>query len=399
MKRWLLFAILGLVFALPASHVGASSTSNWPSLNADGAQSNSNPDEKMLSARNVLRLKVAWALPIPTQSYPVVRDGVVYLPVVSNRKIHVRAVEAATGKPIRTFTKDASGGLLATSSGLVLAGKALQLVDPATGQKQAQIDAPTGLRGGKYLNPTDDSKVMLVGYATASRSSTADLYTVNPESNTIVHTLHSATALGTFATHGRILTDTGTGGAFYDEMSGRSVARQPAVFGPWFSGSTLSYTVAPVAQKNVSILAYDGTGRRVWSRVLGPPYSVQDWPHAVTPTSIFVERVKPTVGVQALDPVTGAVLWSRTIADVQRLAEANGVLYVLSYALGVPVRIVALKESSGAIIGVIGLSAEYYAYPEQNDLMVADGMVFVRLVGPGNVQQLIALAPGAPTHS
>jgi hypothetical protein len=397
MKQWLFSVILGCLPAVAAAHVGAASTSDWPALNADAAHSNTNPNERTLSAKNVLSLKVKWALPIPTLSYPVVRDGRAYVPVTSGKKIHVRAVDVTTGKTLTTYTKDASGGIVATGTQLVLAGHVVQTVDPATGAKGTQINPPPGLHGGIYLDPIADTRVVLAGYATSTRTSTANLYTLDLASSAIVHTMASATALGIIGAHGRVMTDTANGGAFYDEQTGRAVAKQPAVFGPWFAGSTLSYTVAPVAQKNVSIMAYDGTGRRIWTRVLGPPYSVQDWPHAVTPTAVFVERARPTVGVEALDPITGQVRWQRTVANVQRLADANGVLYVMSYTLGQPVRLVLFKDTTGAPIGAVTLSSEYYAYPEQNDLMIAHGMVFLRVVGPGNVQQLLALAPGGTT--
>jgi outer membrane protein assembly factor BamB len=391
MKRWLFCAILSFLPPVHASAAGSLTHSNWASLDADAAHSDANAQEKTLTAGNVLKLKVKWALPIPTQSYPVVADGKVYLPITAHHKIHVRAVDALTGNPIHTYPQDAVGGLLAIPEGLVVAGHLLQLLDPITGLKLEQMPAPLGLTGGTYLDPTSDTKVLLVGYATTTRSSTANLYTVDPTTGTILHTLGSATAEGTIGSHGRVLTVTRAGAAFYDEISGRTVAQQTSVFGPWFAGSTLAYTVASIGKKSVFLLAYDGTGQRVWKRTIGPPYVVDSWPHAVTPNVLFVERVRPTVGVEALDALTGAIVWNRSIPNVQRLAEANGVLYVLTYALGEPVKVVALKAATGKLIGVIGLSSSYYAYPEQNDLMVANGMLFIRAVGPNNVQQLVAL--------
>jgi hypothetical protein len=391
MKRWPFCAILIFLVPVQASAASSSPHSNWSSLDADAAHSNSNPLEKTLTATNVLKLKVKWALPIPTQSYPVVADGKVYIPLSTRHKIHVRAVDALTGKTIHTYPQDAAGGLLVTTGGLVLAGHLLQLIDPLTGAKLEQMPAPSPLTGGTYLDPSSDGKVLLVGYATTTRSSTASLYTIDLTTGTILHKLGSSTAQGTIGSHGRILTVTSNGGAFYDETTGRAVARQASLFGPWFAGSTLSYTVASIGKKPVSLFAYDGTGQRVWKRTLAPPYIVDNWPHAVTSTDVFVERVKPTAGVEALDGLTGAVVWNRSIPNVQRLAEANGILYVLTYALGLPIKVVALKAATGKVIGAIGLSSAYYAYPEQNDLMIANGMLFLRAVGPNNVQELVAL--------
>ena len=391
MKRWLFCAILSFLLPVHASAAGSFPHSNWPSLDADAAHSDSNLQEKTLTAANVLRLKVKWALPIPTQSYPVVSNGKVYLPITARHKIHARAVDALSGKTVHTFPQDAMGGLSVISDGLVVAGHLLQLLDPLSGEKLQQMPAPLGLSGGTYLDPTSDTKVLLVGYATTTRSSTSNLYTVDPTTGTILHTFSSATAQGTIGSHGRVLTVTRAGAAFYDEVSGRTVALQASVFGPWFAGSTLSYTVASIGKKSVYLLAYDGTGQRVWKRAIGPPYVVDSWPHAVTPNQVFVERVRPAVGVESLDAFTGAIIWNRSIPNVQRMAEANGVLYVLTYALGEPVKVVALKAATGKVIGVIGLSSAYYAYPEQNDLMVANGMLFIRAVGPNNVQELVAL--------
>lgn len=398
MKHWLLLAILGLVPALPAAPAGAAARSDWPALNADAARSNYNPQEKTISVRNVLRLKVKWALPIPEQSYPIVSNGIVYLPTAVGTKIQAQLVNARTGKRARRIIPaDVRGGMLATPTGAILAGKNLQTFDPVTGKKQSQLGAPPGSTGGLYLAPTSDGKVVLAGYATSTRSSTANLYTVDPTTGAIAHRLASTTAQGVIASRGRILTLTASGGVFYDELSGKSVGRTPAVFGPWFAGSTLAYTVATSTTRRLALMAFDGTGKRVWSRTLGPPYAVQDWPHAVTPNAVLVAREAPKAGIEALDPLTGAVLWNRSVPNVQRLADANGVLYALSYGLGQAIRIVALNDRTGAVIGAIALSPDYYAFTEQNDLMIASGMVFLRVMGPTNTEELVAL--GLPAGS
>jgi outer membrane protein assembly factor BamB len=109
----------------------------------------------------------------------------------------------------------------------------------------------------------------------------------------------------------------------------------------------------------------------------------------VAPDAVYVQTLKPKGGVAALDPQTGELLWMRSLADVQRLAVANGLLFVLTYGLGQPVRLVVLKADTGAPIGAVVLSAGYYAFPEPNELMIASGLVFIRVVGPRGGQLVV----------
>jgi outer membrane protein assembly factor BamB len=121
------------------------------------------------------------------------------------------------------------------------------------------------------------------------------------------------------------------------------------------------------------------------------PLAVQDWPHAVSKSAVYVQTLRPHVGVQALDPLSGTVLWTRSIANVQQIVLANGVLYVLTYGLGQQVRLVALHADTGVPIGAIVLSNGYFAFPAQNGLMVANGMVFLRAANATGAQVLVAL--------
>jgi hypothetical protein len=48
------------------------------------------------------------------------------------------------------------------------------------------------------------------------------------------------------------------------------------------------------------------------------------------------------------------------------------------------------RADTGKAIGALSLSTGYFAFPTNNELMVADGMVFVRAVGPSGTT-LVAL--------
>jgi outer membrane protein assembly factor BamB len=106
---------------------------------------------------------------------------------------------------------------------------------------------------------------------------------------------------------------------------------------------------------------------------------------------VYVQVLRPQVGVQALDPLSGTVLWTRSIPDVQHIVLANGVLYVLTYGLGQQVRLVALHADTGVPIGAIVLSSGFFAFPASNGLMVANGMVFIRAANTTGSQVLVAL--------
>ena len=106
---------------------------------------------------------------------------------------------------------------------------------------------------------------------------------------------------------------------------------------------------------------------------------------------MYVETLRPQVGVEALDPFLGTVLWARSLPDVQHIVLANGVLYVLTYGLGQQVRVVALHADTGIPIGAIVLSSGFFAFPASNGLMVANGMVFLRAATTSGSQVLVAL--------
>lgn len=381
--------ILGILLLAAGSTAGAApSPSNWPSLDADAAHSNNNSAETTLTARNVLKLKVKWTAPETNLSYPIVADGSVYAPILEGTKTHVRVLTPSTGKSLGTFTKDALGGMLLRSGVLYVAGHTLQAIDPTTGAGVAKISPHPSPAGSVFLNPVADKKLIVVGCALTRGA--GSLYTVDPSANQLVHKLPSASGLGAL-TAGRVLTETINGSAFYDEQSGKTLWSRTALRSNWFAGDTLAYTVSSVGGKKTTLYAYDGAGRYVWGRALAQPLAIQDWPHAVSPSAVYVETMRPQVGVEALDPLLGTVLWARAIPDVQHIVLANGVLYVLTYGLGQQVRVVALHADTGAPIGAIVLSSGFFAFPAANGLMVANGMVFLRAETTSGAQVLVAL--------
>jgi len=392
MVRLRSLVILGvLLFAgQPSARAAPAGTSDWPSLNADAAQSNYNAAEKTITSKNVLKVKVRWAASIPDVSYPVVANGRVYLPVISHGKVHVRAVNAVTGKQVSVYPKDALGGIVFNNGNLYLAGHIVQEVDPSTGNKLAQISAKPSVSGGSFLYPVTDNKLLVAGYAGLHPSAANALYAIDPQTNKVLWKLQSSSAESTLGT-GRILTQTAKGSELYDETSGRGVALRPNVYSDWFAGSLLAYCVAAIGRGKATLYAVDGTGRIIWKRAIGPSVINPHWPHAVSPTAVYVQTLTPGEGVQSLDPQSGTILWTRSIPNVQRLAEANGVLFVLSYGLGQQVRLLALHAGSGAPIGAILLSPGYQFFNALNGLMVASGMVFLRAVSPHGATQLIAL--------
>ncbi|MGH2442619.1 MAG: hypothetical protein ACRDFX_05610, partial [Chloroflexota bacterium] len=131
-------------------------------------------------------------------------------------------------------------------------------------------------------------------------------------------------------------------------------------------------------------------------RVVGPNLATagSDWPHAMSDSVLAVKTLQPGQGVLALNPLTGHFMWKRKLANVQRLALANGLVFALTYNLGEPVHLVVLNAKTGSIIGgkVITLPLNYYAFNAENQLIVADGMVFLRLIGPSG-PEVVALSP------
>lgn len=382
--------ILGVLLLAGQSTVRASAPgSDWPSLNYDAAQSNNNTAEKVITAKNVLKFKAKWTVPIPDASYPIVAGGRVYVPIVSHGKVHVRALDALTGKPLATYPKDAQGGILYRNGTLYLAGHTLQVVVSSTGSKTAQISPTAVGSAGTFLDPVGDSKLVLAGFASTKVGVPSSLYAIDPTSNQVLWSVPSNRATGAIGT-GRILTEITTGSAFYDEVSGKRLASRRWVSSDWFAGDTLVYTVATMKRGKATLYAMDGAGNKQWSQVVGPYMIAQEWPHAVSSNALYVQTLQPRLGIQALDPLSGQALWHAAVPDVERLALANGLLFAVSYRLGQPVRLVVILASTGRIVGSLVLSAGFSAWSAKNELMIADGMIFLRVAVGLTGSQLVA---------
>lgn len=373
--------------ATPGRHAPAASSS-WPSLNGDAGQSNDNPVEKAITARNALKLKVRWCAVIAGQSYPVVAGGRVYVPIVSRGKINVRALDAASGSKVAGYSKDALGGMLATGGDLYFAGTYLSVVDATDGTTVQQISASPSFAAGTFVYPQSDGKVVLAGYFGGVHTS---IYTMDPTSNQVRRKLPSSDGVGTALTR-HIFTSLSAGSAVYDESSGRTIAQPKFVGSYWFAGDSMAFTVASPGGKSASIEAFNPGGRRVWSRTVGPSSAPgSDWPHAVGASAVYVATLRPRVGVQALDPTTGQVLWTRPLANVQHIVMANNLLFVMTYGLARPASLVILKAGSGSVVGTLVLNG-VYPFAAPNELMVAAGMIYVRAASPTG-SELVALSP------
>jgi len=153
-------------------------------------------------------------------------------------------------------------------------------------------------------------------------------------------------------------------------------------------GSTYAYTVASVNRGKTAVYAAGKNGHTTWKRVIGPAFIAREWPHAVSAVTVYVQSMRPKNGIVALNAGTGAIRWSRQLANVQSLTLANGVLYALSFSLGDQIRLLGFKASTGSPLGAITLSSGYYAFSSPgNGLMVANGMVFIRAIGPKGAQE------------
>ena len=381
-----LFILGSLLFAGRVSAAPAASA--WGALDGDASQSNFNSIEKSITPGNALKMSVKWSVAIAEQSYPVVSGGRIYAPVVAGKKIHVEVLDALSGKKVGSIPKDASGGMAAGPDGnLYLAGKSLQEFDPSTGQTVATIHPPAGATKGVFRNPETDGTIIVVGYES---NSVGKVYSINPTSGHVIRGYSSASAVGTISP-GNVLTRTLNGSAMYDEASGRVVAQQRFAGSNWFAGPDLAYTVGTGTSKQSSVFAFDSTGQRQWSHVVGPLLATSgEWPHAVSSTGVYLQTLKPQPGIIALDPSTGKVLWTRPLPDVQSLLAVGNVVFVLTYGLGAPVRLVGYNATTGKSLGAKEFSTGFYGFGTQNQLMAADRMLYVRMIGPSG-DELVAL--------
>ena len=382
-------AIVGCVLLLGALPVSsASPPSDWPSLSNDAAQSNFNSVERALTVKNVLKLKVKWGSPTASQSYPIVYQGRVYIPVIYRKVIHVRILAAGSGTKIGVISHDATGGLLGANDEIFVAGKSLRVVNSSTLQPVASVKGASTTANSTYAYPQSDGTRLFVGYTWKKGSS---IYTIDPTTDQIVHKLSSASGVGS-SNGQRIFTNTSAGGVIYSEETGKVASKPPYAGSFWFADPPLAYTVASSGQKSARVYAVDGSGHTVWSRVVGPNLQTQnaEWPHAANSTDLYVATLSPRTGIQALDPLTGRVLWTRNIAGVQSIALADNVLFAVTYSLGQDVQLALFRANTGKPLGAIQLSSGFLSFTSPNQLMVAAGMVFIRVVGPGGTE-LVAL--------
>lgn len=390
MRTLAAFIILGSVLLLGGMGTQAASPgSDWPALNADAAQSNANAAEHTLTARNVLKLKVRWAVPNALESYPIVYGGRAYVPIRQGRKVHVHVIDVTTGRSLALYAKDALGGMLVAGGKLYLAGHTLQALDVSSGQRLAYIHGPVSGIPTTFVDPQSDGKTIYSGFANGIHSS---IFTVDPNTSKLLRTMPSTSAFGA-GYGGRIVTAVRGGSAFYDEASGHMLAHPHYLGTYWFASDPLALTVISSARQGSVLTALDGTGHVIWRRHVGPYLATagSDWPHAVGPNAIYVQTWKPHPGILALDPLSGKVLWSRSVLNTQRIVLANDLLYDLTYSLGQPVRLVTLHAGNGAGVGTISLSVGTSYFNTYNGLMVADGTVFIRAETPS--PELLALAP------
>lgn len=390
-RRLLLpLAILGVLILAGQTAGAAPSNSDWPALNADAAQSNYNPSETSISAHNVLKLKVKWTAAIPDVSYPVVAGGHVYLPVAAGTAVHARALDVETGKATTTYSKGAIGGLLAAHGNLYIAGRSLEVLNPDTGDVVAAIKGPSKSSHATFTNPLTTGSIVVAGYASESGTAPNAVYALDAATN---HVLWHAPSLNAqvSAARGRIVTQTDAGSAFYNKKNGKQVSVQPAMWSDWFAEGSMAYSVATLKGKNATLYAFNKAGRAIWSRTVGPQIDARGWAHAAGPNAVFVATLKPHDGLEALNPSTGVVLWKHNLAGVQRLALANNLLFALTTGIGQPVRLVVFHAGTGKSVGTVALSGGFYAFPEPNELMIADGMVFIRAIGPSGDTELVAL--------
>ncbi|MGH2443939.1 MAG: hypothetical protein ACRDFX_12360, partial [Chloroflexota bacterium] len=314
MKRVIALIILGCIVAAGQTAQAALPAPDWPSRDGNAANGNYNAFETTLTAKNVLKLKVAWPpVAISDRSYPVVAGNRLYVPFNARKTVHVRAIDIKTGRALATYNKGACGGILVANGDLYLAGHILQVLDATSGQKLAQVRPPPGTHGCAFVYPQWDQNFILAGY---DGGSTSSVYVTDQKLTQVLRKLPSASASEAILS-GHVYTRTSAGSAFYDETNGKVLAHPSYLGSDWFAGTQLAYTVSAFKHHKTKLYAIGDTGKRVWSRVVGPNLATagSDWPHAMSDSVLAVKTLQPGQGVLALNPLTGHFMWKRKLAN------------------------------------------------------------------------------------
>jgi outer membrane protein assembly factor BamB len=355
------FACLGLMFLVtslasaqqsPSSAAGRGATNSsgslvdWAQFHFDPGLSGYNPYETILSPANVGNVTLKWSY-APSEGWgvtgpPAVANGVMYFGVAytgpSNGGFAVYALNADTGAFIWKYgVENAVFGSPAVANGVVYVSDAgnVYALDASTGaliwsQAYGTQSSPTVVNDVVYIASTD------------------------PNSDQNVYALNAQTGarIWSYKTTGKNFTS-------------------PAV----------ANGVLYVSSSDGSVYALNSlTGALIWKKQFGssiaprPTLGIYNGGQAVANGVLYV-GVRGTFAASdlyALDAVTGAILWRKTVGplSLETPAVANGVVYVGSGDM-----VYALNATTGAVVWEATILPDYIV--NVSSPIVANGVVYV----------------------
>jgi outer membrane protein assembly factor BamB len=363
MRRLLASAILAtsvLVLPVPARAAGP----DWTQWQGDPAHTGWNVAESTISSANASALHVLWSAPA---QHTVVQGGVVYVA----RLQHRAALDAASGSPV--WVKRGHAASIAVSGDrVVLTGASnrhnfVKAYDAADGSLVWQHSCVQD-RGG----PVIDAGTVYVGCAgfvkaweleagTRMWSTAGNLHGYPAPAVEGGHVFVTAHDVGVEALDA-------TDGSVQWHVASPVTPRN----GPSADGVRVLY---PNLGRRLFLARDESTGARLWRRrglVSG---------QAVDDTAVYLaERGQ----VQAVDPATGAVAWTRrvtrqtTVRSVSSPIVANGLVFVgVSTAAGP--RVAILNAGTGHRVARLALPVSITRAPRE--LAIAGGQLYVTAGG------------------
>lgn len=376
MSRTLLSLILTAVAALGLSGAAAAGPSSWPQSGHDAQSSNFNPDERILSAATVPRVRRVWSRPgviqaVATESrvYGVTSGGsgasLLVLDARSGRLIH-----AYTTRALRLPNGDTFYGLAYAQGRLVVAATRVVLaLNPDSGHVYWRT--PGGALG---LIVAGDR--VYTGKGCQFPCGPTASYALDLRTGRVIWRHPGNFGAPPVLLGGRLYQTWGENRGetrVYDPGSGRLAGRLN-LFGWWTgdAGSTyLETTLNPLSSSAQDWLErVDAAGRLSWrvrlGLVAGPDFPVYAY-HMLFAAS---NRFHP--GLVGIDAANGKVKWGADLGSGLSLIAANHLVYALHQSTG---RVDVLSAADGRDVARLAVGPG--SGGGSSGLMVAAGTLYV----------------------
>jgi hypothetical protein len=383
---------------------------DWTQLGFGPDNASNNGFEPSITPTSVAHLSVAWSQPCECAGRVLKSGGLVYAVDETGGATAVRVFDAATGTPGWSHTLS-NPQLMAVGNGLVyiIVGVTVVALDAGTGSTRWTLTPPvpgTGTVTVTHLLVDGAMAFVDATSAIGNADPVSEISTVDPTGNIVWATTPGGQVGGfagtatssapdstarTLDVVSQLTVSTAPFSQFivtqYDESGGSVLNRvlvapggprdvSSGVADVSTAGGRVYFTVPGNNRGSGGLFAVDpATGALLWSGAQNDPYA------AGTRVLVASELDRAQMGVEGLDPTTGSVLWGFTGDGGGTPAIAGGVVFTT--ASGV---VQAINVANGLVAGTFSVPNE----PFNGPVTPTAGRIYA-----GSTARLYALAPSS----